>query len=249
MSKRLEGKVALITGAAMGMGESHARLFVQEGAKVIVSDIQDEAGQKLADELGENAIYVHLDVANEQDWKNAAKVALETFGPVTVVVNNAGITEMLTAEQLTEEKYMKITRINQLSIVFSYSTFMPMMRDNGQGGSFINISSIEGFQGSPTQIGYASTKFAVRGLTRSAAREFAPYNIRVNSVHPGAIETPILKPVREQAPGVIEQLVAQIPMQRIGDPLETSYPVLFLASDEASYMTGSEIVVDGGHLA
>lgn len=247
-TKRFDGMVALVTGAAGGMGESHARLLAKQGAKVIVADINDEKGQKVAESIGEGAMYAHLDVTKESDWLAVAKKAEERFGVITLLVNNAGITEMLSVDDIDETAYMRIFRINQMSIALSYRTVGKRMKDNGKGGAIVNISSIEGFVGSEMQSGYSSTKFAVRGLTRSAAREYARHNIRVNSVHPGVIETPILAPVRENAPEAIEGMLAQIPLGRIAQPEEVSSVVAFLLSDEASYMTGTEVIVDGGFL-
>lgn len=246
--KRFEGKVALITGAAGGMGESHARLLAKQGAKVIVADINDEKGEAVARSIGDSAMFVHLDVTKEADWKRLADAVEAKFGAITLLVNNAGITEMLSVEDMDEGAYTRMFRINQLSIALSYRTIGARMVKNGKGGAIVNISSIEGFVGSEMQSGYSSTKFAVRGLTRSASREFAPANIRVNSVHPGVIETPILAPVRENAPEAIDAMLKQIPLGRIADPVEVSHVVAFLLSDEASYVTGAEFIVDGGFL-
>lgn len=246
MCGRLEGKIALITGASMGMGESHARLFVKEGAKVILADIQDEKGQAVATELGENAAYVHLDISKEEDWANAVKFAEKTFGIVTVVVNNAAIDVMTPIDDLKISDFRRMIDINQLSIFYSYKACIPPMQKNGQGGSFVNISSIEGLRGSDNQMAYSSTKYALRGMTRVAAREYAGDNIRFNSVHPGVIETPIFEQLLKDMPGALDAAIQTIPLKRMANPVEVSHVVAFLASDESSYVTAAEIIVDGG---
>lgn len=248
-TNRFDGMVALVTGAAGGMGESHARLLAKQGARVIIADINDEKGQKVAESIGDHAMFVHLDVTKEADWQALVTAAEVRFGTITLLVNNAGITEMLSVDDMDEAAFTRIFRINQLSISLSYRTVGKRMKAHGKGGAIVNISSIEGFAGSPMQSGYCATKFAVRGLTRAAAREYAPFGIRVNSVHPGVIETPILAPVREAAPEAIEGILAQIPLGRIAQPQEVSTVVAFLLSEEAGYMTGAEIVVDGGFMA
>lgn len=245
---RLEGKVAIITGASMGMGAAHARRFVQEGAKVIIGDIAVDAGQKLADELGPNAIFVKLDVSKEEDWKNVVEVAEKQFGNVTVLVNNAAILDHRTIEDTTEQNYLSGVNINQTSIVLSYIHVVPSMKKAGIG-SIINISSIQGFKGGKGELMYSSTKFALRGLTRSAALELAEFNIRVNSIHPGAVETPMVIEARIRQPQAIAAFEKMIPLGRMAKPEEVSNVVLFIASDEASFVTGAEILVDGGSLA
>jgi len=245
---RLDGKVAIITGASMGMGAAHARRFVQEGAKVIIGDIAVEAGQKLADELGPNALFVKIDVSKEEDWKNVVEAAEKQFGNITVLVNNAAILDHRTIEDTTEENYLRGVNINQTSIVLSYIHVVPSMKKAGIG-SIINISSIQGFKGGKGELMYSSTKFALRGLTRSAALELAEFNIRVNSIHPGAIETPMVIEARKRQPEAIAAFEKAIPLGRMAKPEEVSNVVLFIASEEASYVTGAEILVDGGSIA
>lgn len=238
---RLQGKIAIITGAAQGMGETHARRFIEEGAKVVLTDLNEEKGKALAEELGEHALFVKQDVASADDWKTVVEKAEETFGPVNVLVNNAGITMAKSILETTEDEYRKIVDINQVSVFLGMKTVIPSMQKAG-GGSIVNISSINGIVGGA--IGYTDTKFAVRGITKAAAVECAHYGIRVNSVHPGVILTPMIdqKDTRE----AVEEFAKQIPIQRVAQPEEVSNLVLYLASDESSYSTGAEFIVDGG---
>jgi len=238
---RLAGKVAIITGAAQGMGAAHARLFIEEGAKVVITDLNTEKGSALAEELGENAFFIEQDVTSEDDWKNVIAETEKKFGPVDVLVNNAGITMSNSIEETTLDAYNRIVQINQVSVFLGIKFIGASMRKAG-GGSIINISSMNGLVGGA--IGYTDTKFAVRGMTKAAALEYSPQGIRVNSVHPGVIETPMImqEDVREQ----VEAFARTIPMKRIAKVEEVSNLVLFLASDDSSYSTGSEFVVDGG---
>jgi 3alpha(or 20beta)-hydroxysteroid dehydrogenase len=243
---RLDGKVALITGSSRGMGASHARRFVEEGAKVIICcDRTVELGRKLADELGPNALFAKLDVTKEEDWKNVVAQTEKKFGYINVLVNNAGIFQSKKLEELSLENYMFGININQTSIVLSYLHVVPSMKKAGMG-SIVNISSIEGLGGTIGGLMYCSSKFAVRGLTRTAAREFAGDNIRTNSVHPGGIETEMVAQSRIDNPDGIANFEMKIPLKRFARPEEVSSLVLFLASDEASYINGAEIVIDGG---
>lgn len=238
---RLEGKVAIITGAAQGMGAAHAKLFIEEGAKVVITDLNEENGQALAAELGENAIFVKQNVASEEDWATVIAKAEEAFGPVNVLVNNAGITMAKSILQTTTEEYRRIVEINQVSVFLGMKAVIPSMQ-KASGGSIVNISSLNGLVAGA--IGYTDTKFAVRGMTKAAAIEGAHYNIRVNSVHPGVIATPMV--VQEDTKAAVEEFAKHIPLQRVAQPEEVSKMVLFLASDESSYSTGSEFVIDGG---
>lgn len=238
---RLAGKVAIITGAAQGMGASHAKKFIDEGAKVILTDLNEEKGQALASELGEHAAFVKHNVTSAEDWANVIAQAEEKFGPVNVLVNNAGITMAKSILQTTEEEYRRIVDINQVSVFLGMKTVIPSMQKAG-GGSIVNISSMNGLVAGA--IGYTDTKFAVRGMTKAAAMECANYGIRVNSVHPGVIATPMV--VQEDTKAAVEEFSKHIPLKRVAQSEEVSNMVLFLASDEASYSTGSEFVVDGG---
>ncbi|MFF5996154.1 glucose 1-dehydrogenase [Lysinibacillus sp. KU-BSD001] len=238
---RLEGKVAIITGAAQGMGAAHAKLFVEEGAKVVITDLNEEKGQALVAELGENAVFVKQNVANEADWATVIATAEEAFGPVNVLVNNAGITMAKSLMETTVEEYRRIVEINQVSVFLGMKAALPSMQKAG-GGSIVNISSLNGLVAGA--IGYTDTKFAVRGMTKAAAMEAAHYNVRVNSVHPGVIATPMV--VQEDTKAAVEEFAKHIPLRRVAQPEEVSKMVLFLASDDSSYSTGSEFVIDGG---
>ncbi|MFD0943019.1 glucose 1-dehydrogenase [Savagea faecisuis] len=238
---RLEGKVAIITGAAQGMGATHATEFIKQGAKVVLTDLNEEKGAALAAELGENALFIKHDVTSEQGWADVVAKAEEAFGPVNVLVNNAGISLNKFMLEMSLDDYMKIVNINQVSVFLGMKAVAGSMQKAG-GGSIVNISSINGLVGGA--IGYTDTKFAVRGMTKAAALNLAHMGIRVNSVHPGVIATPMI--MQEDAKAAIEEFAKQIPLKRVSQPEEVSQLVVYLASDESSYSTGSEFVVDGG---
>ncbi|WP_413366600.1 glucose 1-dehydrogenase [Lysinibacillus sp. 3P01SB] len=238
---RLAGKVAIITGAAQGMGAAHAKLFAAHGAKVVLTDLNEEKGQAFAAELGENALFVKQNVTSEEDWAAVIAKAEEAFGPVNVLVNNAGITMAKNMLDVTVEEYRRIVEINQVSVFLGMKAVAPSMMKAG-GGSIVNISSMNGLVAGA--IGYTDTKFAVRGMTKAAALNLAPMGIRVNSVHPGVIATPMV--VQEDTKAAVEEFSKHIPLKRVAQPEEVSNMVLFLASDESSYSTGSEFVIDGG---
>jgi len=247
MAGDLEGKVALISGAARGMGAEEARLFVSQGAKVVLGDVLDDEGEKTAAELGESAIYQHLDVTNESDWQAGVAKAESAFGKLDVLVNNAGILRFGPLESTSLEEYELVIRINQMGPFLGMKTAAPAMRRAG-GGSIVNISSLAGMTGVAGAVAYTSSKFAVRGMTKVAALELGSAGIRVNSVHPGGVETPMTRPLGDDASNV-EVREYTTPIARIGRPDEIAQMVLFLASDKSSYCTGSEFVVDGGDLA
>ncbi|MCM3088763.1 glucose 1-dehydrogenase [Bhargavaea ginsengi] len=238
---KLDGKVAIVTGAARGMGESHVRKFVSEGAKVILTDLNEESGRALAEELGGSVRFVRQDVTKAEDWHSVVEEAEAVFGPVEILVNNAGISMAKTIFDMTEEEYRKIVDINQVSVFLGIKAVIPSMQKAG-GGSIVNISSMNGIVGGAP--GYTDTKFAVRGLTKSAALQLAGLGIRVNSVHPGVIETPMV--TQGDAFEQIREFAKQIPLRRMAQSEEVSNMVLFLASDDSSYSTGSEFVIDGG---
>jgi 3alpha(or 20beta)-hydroxysteroid dehydrogenase len=243
---RLEGKVAIVTGAAQGMGASHARRFVAEGAKTVFTDINAAEGAKLADELGGNALFVKHDVASESDWINVVAEAERRFGPVTVLVNNAGIIGPVNAAaELDEADYARVIAINQTAVFLGIKHAIPSMLNRG-GGSIVNISSISGIvaiYGTPN-LAYAASKFAVRGITKQVAIEYGKQGIRVNSVHPGYIRTPMMTAALDDEQ--IKIASGSVPIGRVGEVEDVSDLVVFLASDESSFITGSEHVIDGG---
>jgi 3alpha(or 20beta)-hydroxysteroid dehydrogenase len=245
---RLEGKVALITGAARGMGASEARLFAKEGAQVALADVLDADGEALATELGDAAIYLHLDVTSEDEWSRAVDEALQRFGRVDVLVNNAGILRFAAIDEMSLEDYMTVIRVNQVGVFLGMRAVIPSMKSSGRGGSIVNISSTEGIRGAPWLVAYAASKFAVHGMTKVAALELGQFGIRANSVHPGGIDTPMVR-----AQGLenanLDKIFGGIPLGRAGVPEDVAQVVAFLASDESSYCTGAEFVVDGGATA
>jgi len=246
---RLQGKVALITGGAHGMGAAEAKLLAKEGAKVVVADIRDGDGKAVIDQIasgGGQARFVHLDVPREAEWQQAVAFAVTTFGKLDVLVNNAGISGGIDADLMSTTAYDKLMDINAKGVFLGMKYAIPAMKKAG-GGSIVNISSISGIAGQTVvHMGYNASKGAVRVMTKSAAVQYATDNIRVNSVHPGVMP-PML--TSNQNPETRATLLRGIPMKREGRLDEVAYAVLFLASDEASYITGAELVVDGGFLA
>ncbi|WP_313799597.1 glucose 1-dehydrogenase [Cytobacillus sp.] len=238
---RLNEKVAIITGGARGMGASHVRAFIKEGAKVMIADILEQEGKALANELGENVKFIKLDVTKRANWEEVVAETEKAFGPINVLVNNAGISMNRSIEETSEEDYRRILDINQVSVFLGMKSVIPSMK-KGNGGSIVNISSINGLVGGA--IGYTDTKFAVRGMTKAAALELSRFGIRVNSVHPGVIETPMI--LQEDSKEAIQEFAKYIPSGRVAKPEEVSNLVVYLASEESSYSTGSEFVVDGG---
>ncbi|MBW0015465.1 SDR family oxidoreductase [Mycobacterium sp.] len=240
MAERLAGKVAIISGGARGMGASHVRTLVAEGAKVVFGDILDDEGKAVAAELGDAVRYVHLDVTKPEQWESAVATAVSEFGGVDVLVNNAGILNIGTLEDYQLSEWQRILDVNLTGVFLGIRAVVTPMKEAGRG-SIINISSIEGMAGTIACHGYTASKFGVRGLTKSAALELGPSGIRVNSIHPGLIRTPMTQWVPED--------IFQTALGRAADPREVSHLVVYLASDESSYSTGSEFVVDGGTTA
>jgi 3alpha(or 20beta)-hydroxysteroid dehydrogenase len=242
---QLDGKVAIITGASQGMGEAHARRFVAEGARVVMTDINAERGNEIAAELGENARFVKADVTSLADWRRALDEAESTFGPVTVLVNNAGIIGPIAETvEFDEDDYLQVCAVNQHSQYYGMKTVIPSMQKAG-GGSIINVSSVAGLVsivGAPN-LAYVGSKFASRGMTKHAAVQYGKDNIRVNSVHPGYILTPMMAAATDEEGGGI---TSQIPLGRMADPDEVSRLMVWLASDDSSYISGTEQVVDAG---
>ncbi|WP_239751509.1 glucose 1-dehydrogenase [Mammaliicoccus sp. H-M34] len=239
--ERLENKVVMITGAAQGMGKIHAEKALEQGAKVVITDINEESGHQTESELKGEVMFIKHNVSDENDWKNVVQQTMDKWGRIDVLVNNAGITYNTPLEELTTDDYMKIVQINQLSVFLGMKSVAPIMKEQNKG-SIINISSMNGLVGGA--IGYTDTKFAVRGMTKAASRELSPFNIRVNSVHPGVIQTPMLE--QEGVKEAVEEFKKTIPMRRVAQAEEVSNMVTFLASDDSSYSTGAEFVIDGG---
>lgn len=242
MSARLAGKVAFITGGSRGMGAAEARLFVEHGAKVAIADVLDAEGEVLAKELGPAARYVHLDVTDEDAWAAGVDEAVRTLGALDVLVNNAGIASLAPIVDMTTKEYLRVIGVNQLGVFLGMRTAIPAMTTAGRA-SIVNISSIEGLGGAPGAIAYSASKFAVRGMTKVAAIELAPLGIRVNSIHPGGVDTRMLD---VGGPELIAMIRPSIPMRRLATPEEIAALALFLASDDSSYCTGSEFIADGG---
>jgi NAD(P)-dependent dehydrogenase (short-subunit alcohol dehydrogenase family) len=248
---RLQGKVALITGAAHGMGEAEAKMFAKEGAKVVVADVDQAAGQQVAAgiaEVGGEALFVRLDVTREEDWRKAVDTTVARFGKLDILVNNAGISGSSGVDPLSSEAWDRVMDVNAKGVFLGLKYAIPAMQKMGSG-SIVNISSISGFVGQDyVHMAYNASKGAVRIMTKSAAVQYAKDGIRVNSVHPGVM--PPMQTSRVTANAEQRQrMLAQVPMGREGRREEVGYAVLFLASDEASYITGTEVVVDGGYLA
>ena len=242
---RLDGKTALVTGAARGIGEAIARRFAEEGATVLLTDADEGAVRTVADDIGSGAgAHVH-DVTDEEAWNAVAGWALERAGHLDVLVNNAGIFLAAPLGEITVEGFRRVQEVNQVGVFLGMRTIAPSMVARGSG-SIINLSSLAGLVGSPMLTAYAASKWAVRGMTKSVAKELAASGVRVNSLHPGQIDTDMHARQRERTPELVDRLVAAIPMRRIGDPREIADAALFLASDESRFVTGSEIVIDGG---
>lgn len=242
---KLDGKVAIITGAAQGMGAAHVRRFIKEGAKVVLTDVNETRGSALAEELGENALFIKHDVTSLDEWKSVVAQAEAAFGPVTILVNNAGILGPIAdVVEIDPEDYLAVIAVNQHSQVWGMKTVIPSMKKAG-GGAIVNISSTAGMVsivGAPS-LAYVGSKFASRGMTKQVAVQFGPDQIRVNSVHPGYILTPMMEAATDAEGGGIAETV---PLRRMADPDEVSSLVLFLASEDSSYISGMEHVIDGG---
>lgn len=248
MAGRLAGKVALISGAARGMGESEARLFAREGAQVVLGDVLEDQGRAAVEHIaqqGGSTTFVPLDVTHEQDWQRAVETVEQTYARLDILVNNAGIVRMAPLDETSLEAWNEVIGVNQTGVFLGMKHAVPALRRAG-GGSIVNISSIAGLIGLPNIPAYQASKGAVRLLTKNAAVQYATDKIRVNSVHPGRIETPMTAPL---APERREMLLRLTPLGRDGTAEEVAYGVLYLASDESSYVTGAELVIDGGYTA
>jgi 3alpha(or 20beta)-hydroxysteroid dehydrogenase len=238
---RLKGKIILISGGARGQGAAEARLFVAEGARVVIGDVLEAEGRQLAKELGDAATFVTQDVTREEDWDKAIAAAA-TWGGLHGLVNNAGIYQPRTLMETDAALFERHMRINQLGCFLGMKAVVPLMERSG-GGSIANISSTAGLRGSPGAFAYSATKWALRGMTKAAAVDLAPRKIRVNSIHPGPIDTDMLK---VRTPEQNEQRLRLVPMKRMGSAQEVANLVLYLLSDESGYVTGAEVAIDGG---
>jgi 3alpha(or 20beta)-hydroxysteroid dehydrogenase len=239
---RLDGKVAIVTGAARGQGEAEARRFAAEGARVVLADVLDDV-KAVADDIGSDAIALTLDVTDEDGWSSAVGAALDRFERIDILVNNAAVYRAdspLVDTALAD--YRALIEINQIGVFLGMRAVAPVMVEHG-GGSIVNVSSLDGLMGHAGAIAYVSSKFAVRGMTKVAALELGPAGVRVNSIHPGVIDTPMIAGFVDRFP------VRRIPAQRLGRPDDVASLALFLASDESAFCTGAEFVVDGGHSA
>lgn len=245
MGKRLEGKVALITGAASGIGAAHAQIFAAEGAKVILTDIRADAGAQFTKALqseGADCHFLEHDVADEASWESVVAAGVAKFGGLTTLINNAGLNHMKGVEEETLEGWNRVVSIDQTGTWLGMKTAMPHLRASGNG-AIVNISSILGIMGNVTCIAFHGAKGAVRVMSKAAALEYAAQGVRVNSIYPGMIETQQLDTL---LPDEREMIRTSIPMQKIGDPTDIAYASLYLCSDEAKYVTGAELIVDGG---
>lgn len=241
---RLAEKVVLITGAARGQGAAEARMFSAEGAKVIMTDVLDDAGEKVAAEIG--ATYAHLDVREEAAWQAICADTLSTHGAIDVLINNAGVFHSASLLDTSLADFERVVAINQTGVFLGMKTVAAAMKQSGNGGSIVNISSVAGLQGTPNASAYCASKWAVRGMTKVAAKELGRYNIRVNSIHPGLIDTDMMQDIPYIQAGKLDRVVKNIPLRRAAEANEVANVALFLASDESSYCSGSEFTVDGG---
>jgi len=243
---RLEGKVALISGGARGMGEQEARLFAAEGARVVITDVLDDDGKQTAADIGAAATYHHHDVTRESDWTSVVDAVLAEHGQIDVLINNAGIFRFGATTTTTEDEYRQIIDVNQIGVFLGMKSVLPHMIER-RSGSVINISSVAGLMCSPGMIAYGASKWAVRGMTKGAAKEVAAFGVRVNSIHPGIIDTPMGQQFDDA--GIMQVVLQQVLVGRQAEAMEVARLALYLASDDSIYSTGSEFVVDGGMTA
>ncbi|MEM9706119.1 MAG: glucose 1-dehydrogenase [Pseudomonadota bacterium] len=247
MAGRLDGKVAIVTGAAQGMGAATARLFAKEGAKVALGDVKADEGTAVAEEFGDHGFFQHLDVSSDDNWASFVGAVKDRWGTVDVLVNNAALVHFTPIEDLNPEEAQRILNVNTIGPMLGIKNTAPIMKEK-KAGSIINISSVDGLRGCNGLTVYTASKWAVRGMTKSIAYELGTFGIRVNSIHPGGINTPMGN-ARDLPPDELHFAFKRVPLQRIGEPEEVAQASLFLASDEASYVTAAELAVDGGWYA
>lgn len=245
---RVSGKVVLITGGARGQGACEGARLAAEGAQVVLTDVLDDEGEATAASIGAHASYLHHDVTNEDEWVEVVRAVRDRHGRIDALVNNAGIFRLLPALQTSLEDYRRVVEVNQVGSFLGMKAVAPGMVEAG-GGSIVNISSVAGLAGSPLSMAYAASKWAVRGMSKVLASELGPAGVRVNSVHPGMIETPMLDELEPFGEVGRQALLDRIPLGRTAGPEEVADLVVFLVSDESRYCTGAEFVVDGGMTA
>jgi NAD(P)-dependent dehydrogenase (short-subunit alcohol dehydrogenase family) len=248
MANRLRGKVALISGGARGQGAVEGKLFAREGAKVVLGDVLEAEGTQVAEEIrsqGGEAVFVKLDVTRDDDWQQAMDTAVSNYAKLDILVNNAGILQMEGVEDITQEVWDRVIAVNQTGVWLGMKAAVPALRQAG-GGSIVNISSISGLIGTGMQTVYQATKGAVRIMTKTAAIQYAKEGIRVNSIHPGPIDTPMIADLNRET---WQWFLNSVPLKRAGTSEDIAFGVLYLASDESSFVTGSELIIDGGYTA
>lgn len=242
--RRLDGKVVVVTGAGRGQGAAEARLFAEHGARVVLTDVRKEEGEAVAESLGDQGLFVTHDVTDAAGWQQVVRAGLDAFGRIDALVNNAALWRTAPVEEETEENLQRLLQVNLVGPFLGIQAVVPAMRAGGDGGSIVNISSTAGLVGIEGHASYGATKFGLRGLTKSAALDLARHRIRVNSVHPGMVDTPMV--AGALGPDAGEREWPNVPLRRMGRPDEVAEMVLYLVSDASAYVTGAEFAIDGG---